>query len=148
MDNVCFLDWQLTRFASPAMDLYHILLTSTDKELRDTEYRNLLHHYHRTLTMAIKKLGSDPDVFTRNDLDSQLKKSGPFGIIIATFMIQLMLADSKDISDLDELSECLRNNEKPDLVKEMDETTQLIYNKRIQDVVGDLFSLGLYAKRK
>lgn len=57
-------------------------------------------------------------------------------------MIQIVLAKSEDIPNIDELSKRVVSNEgSVDIVSGFDEETQLVYNKRINDVVGDLIDL-------
>lgn len=145
---MCFLDWQISRFVSPVIDLHHIIFTSTDKPLRDKEYKRLLDHYHLTLTRSIEKLGSDSNVFSRHDFDEHLRKFGSFAVIASIFNAPISMADSKDIPDLDNFSECLENDEKAVLVQDFGEATQLVYSKRVRDLVGDMYELGFCVKAK
>lgn len=145
-DGVCFLDWQLVRFGSPVIDLYNIIFTSTDKALRDKEYKSLLDHYHHTLTKSIEKLGSSPDLFTRRDFDEQLKKFATWAVFISVHMLPVALADSRDIPDMDDYSANADNDKRADIVPEFDEATQLIYSKRVRGFVGDTYDLGYYLK--
>lgn len=141
MDGVCFLDWQLARFASPVLDLYDIIFTATDKPLRDKEYKNLLDCYHQTFTKTIKILGSDPEIFTRRHFDEHLKKFAPWAIINSVVMTIITFAEAKDVADMDDVSTRLSNDENASWVKEFDEATKLRYTKRMQDHVADIYGL-------
>lgn len=133
----------MSRYGSPVLDLHHILFTSTDKELRDKEYENLLKQYHTVLSATINKLGSDANtLYPYKIFANDLRKFGRFAFVISVLMIQIVLAKSEDIPNIDELSKRVVSNEgSVDIVSGFDEETQLVYNKRINDVVGDLIDL-------
>lgn len=142
------MDWQLTRFTSPVIDLHHIIFTSTDKALRDKEYQNILDHYYSTLTRAIKRLGSPADLFSRRDFDEHLRRFGVWPMTVSMFMLLITLADSEDVPDLDELCERLDSQEKSELVTKFSAETQIVYTKRVRDLVNDMYNLKLYTMKK
>lgn len=146
MSKICIVDWQISRYCSPSLDLLYFLFAATDKQTRDKEYDNLLHLYYSSLADMVTKLGSDPEkLFTFDDLKNQLKKCGKFAFLMAPILVQVMMADAKDVPDLDDLSENVaRNDGNLSLVKGYDSDTQAIYNKRIRDVVGDMVDSGIY----
>lgn len=146
LEDVCFVDWQIIRYCSPALDLLYNIFTSTDGEFRKKEYQNLLKHYHHTLSAAITKLGSNPrKLFTLADLQYHMKKFGKYAFLMCPLLIGVMLADPKDIPDLDALSEELANEtDNLELVRGFDEETQRKYEIRIRDLVADLVELGYY----
>lgn len=131
---MCLLDWQHARFASPAIDVLHVIFTSTDKQLRDKEYANLLDHYYRTLTENIARLGGNPLAFSRRNFDEQLREFGKLAIIIALFMIQVIFESKMGAPDSDRSN----NNAFSTLVNDEG------YRQRIQDVVKDMHDLGFY----
>lgn len=144
MDDICFLDWQTSRFVSPVFDFYHIISTSTDKTLRDKEYKNLLNHYYLTLSSSIKMLGSDTNLFSRSDFDEHLKKFGSWAVIISVFSLFIQFADPESMADMDDLSERLKNNS--ELGVKLNEATKNEYTERMQYLVGDFYDWGLYVK--
>lgn len=133
----------MSRYGSPVLDLHHFLFTSTDKELRDKEYANLLKHYHTVLTATINKLGSDANtLYPYKVFTNDLRKFGKYAFVLSALMVQIMLAKSENIPDINELSKRVVNNEgSVDIVSGFDEETQLVYNKRMSDIVGDLIDL-------
>lgn len=140
------MDWQISRFASPVFDIHEIIFTATEKPLRDREYKKLMNHYYLTLTEAIKKMGGDAAAFKRCDFDDHLRKFGPWAVIVSLYKTVVALASSKDIPDLDDLSESMGKDGNNSLVKTFDEDVLLIYSKRARELVGDLYDLGYYAK--
>lgn len=109
--------------------------------LRDEEYNNLM-DYHHAVTEAIVKLGSSPDLFTRHDFDEQLNKFAPWMLFIAVHMLPVILADSKDVPDMDNYSENVGNDKRADIVPEFKEAAQLIHSERVRDLVGDTYDLS------
>lgn len=142
--DLCLVDWQLCRYGSPTLDLYTHIFTSTERELRQPEYENLLKHYYNSLSTIVTKLGSDLDkLFTYDDLQHEMKRFAKFGFLIGTMMTQMITADADDISDLNEFSENISKNEGAvNMFNELSEKSQRLYVKRINDILGDLVDLG------
>lgn len=54
--NVSFIDWQITRYASPITDLVFYLFCCVTKELRDKHYDKFLRTYHQSLSDFLQRL--------------------------------------------------------------------------------------------
>lgn len=147
-EDICLLDWQVIRYASPVIDLLYNIFTSTDQALRDKEYDNLLQLYYKSLSRTIKLLGSNPDeLFTFDDLQSELKKYGIYALLMAPMLLQISQADSSDITNLDDMCDKMANGELEEntsLVKTLSETSQLEFERRLAGVVEDILKLGYY----
>lgn len=48
--KVCFIDWQMTRYASPALDIVYYIFLCTTRELRGRNYNIYLRTYHDSLS--------------------------------------------------------------------------------------------------
>lgn len=53
--EIYLIDWQLSRVASPIIDVIYFIFLSTTKELRDIHYDNLLKVYHDSLSAHIQR---------------------------------------------------------------------------------------------
>lgn len=53
--KICFIDWQLSRHASPAIDFIYFVFFCTTKEMRDIHYEHLLKTYHNSLSAHIRR---------------------------------------------------------------------------------------------
>lgn len=83
---------------SPAADISFFLLSSTDKELRDQYYDQLINIYYDELCKIIQRCGSDPSaLFSRNNLNDQLRRFGKEGLTMAPFLTELMVANESDM---------------------------------------------------
>lgn len=147
-EDIRLLDWQVIRYGSPAIDLVYNLFTSTDKTLRDKEYNNLLQLYHSSLSKTVKLLGSNPDeLFTFDDLQSELKRCGNYALMLAPLLIQISQASSSEVTNLDEMCDKMAEGEDTQgLITGLSESGQLEYERRLNDVVEDVIKLGYYHK--
>lgn len=129
--------------------MYNIF-TTTDKAFRDKEYDNLIHLYYQSLSKTIKLLGSNPEkLFSFNDLQNELKNCGEYTLILTPVVIQVSQADPSDLTDLDDLCDNLAdgaNSKKIDFTGDLSEKSQLVYERRINDLVEDIVRLGYLQK--
>lgn len=143
-----FVDWQISRYCPPVLDVLYTIFSATDKQFRKQHYDKLLKTYYSSLSETIRKLGSDPNkLYTYENFQSQLRKFGEFALLCAPLIIQLRVAGAKDIGNLDEYAEAIEHGEEADLLKPYDEQTQSEYSTLINDLVTDLVDYG-YVKLK
>lgn len=139
------MDWQ-SRFQSPALDLHDVLFTTSDKIFRDHHYKNLIRHYHNTLSESIRRLGSDPEkLFTYADLEAELRKTGNYPMIISIITTLLVIPPSEHIPDLDKPNRDSAGNDEADHTYDpFDEATQQRYRERINGLFTDFIAYGFY----
>lgn len=53
--EICLLDWQISRYSSPIIDIVYYIFCCTTKELRDAHYDEFLQIYHKNLTAHIER---------------------------------------------------------------------------------------------
>lgn len=148
VDDIRILDWQIIRYASPAIDLHYNLFTSTDKALRDKEYEQLLNSYHKSLSRTVRLLGSNPnELFTFDNLKDELKRCGNYILLMAPVLLSISLANSSQISNIDEMLEsAIKGDSKPDLITSFNDEARLEFDRRINQVFEDVVRLGYYQK--
>lgn len=144
-EDIRCLDWQGIQYASPAIDLLYNIFTSTDKALRDKEYDNMLKYYHQSLCETVKSLGSNPDeLFTLDNLKDELGKCGNYALIMAPMLLQNSLADSSEITNLDEMFD--EDEFTPELISGLSGQGKLEYDRRLNEVFEDICNLGYYRR--
>lgn len=142
------MDFQLSRYSPPVLDLLYNIFSSTDKQFRAKNYDELLKTYYSSLSSIIEKLGSDPKkLYSFENLQAQLRKYGEFALLCGPMVIQIKVANAKDIGNLDEYAELVEKGIEADLVNKYDEETQMEYSTLINDLVTDLVNYG-YVKCK
>lgn len=53
--EISLLDWQISRFSSPIIDIVYYMFCCTTKELRDDHYEECLNIYHESLSAHIRR---------------------------------------------------------------------------------------------
>lgn len=75
------IDFQLSRCASPVLDLSFIIYACTSQELRLKHYDELLKYYYQVLSTQIREMGSDPDkVYSWDVFMNEIKRYSYFGL--------------------------------------------------------------------
>lgn len=140
------MDWQQARYGSLALDLLYNIFSSTDKALRDEEYVNLLRIYFESLTKTVTLLGTNIDrMFTFEELEGELKRCGNFVLIMAPVLIYGSSAhQTNDLSNT--LDEELKAENGQSSMAILNVEAQLEYDRRLNEVVEDILSLGYYHK--
>lgn len=54
--KTCLIDWQMSRYASPALDIAYYIFISTKRELRGRNYNIYLKTYHDSLSNHLIRL--------------------------------------------------------------------------------------------
>lgn len=149
-DNIKFIDYQISRYVSPVLDLVYFIFASTDKPFRDEHYDELLSIYHNSLSKFLKRLGEDPEqVFSFEEFQKQLKKYGRFGMPMALMLIPMITTQAKDLPDFDRMAELMEEFTKGDQMS--DEAKQVMeaslqsakrVGARTRDVATDMVRLG------
>jgi thiamine kinase-like enzyme len=108
-DKLCLIDFQMSRYGSPALDLSFFLLRYHTKEAGHN-YRELLRVYHDALKEFLMELGSNADeLFPFSALEEEMQKYSAFGMAMALICIPGTMSeatgfvdddDSKDASDI------------------------------------------------
>lgn len=87
-DEMRFLDFQQTRYASPAVDIGRLLFVGTDRMTREAHRHDLLRCYHDSLSETVSRLGSDVEqLLPFCALEPQLKHCAP--LTISTALLNL-----------------------------------------------------------
>ncbi|CAG9824036.1 unnamed protein product [Phaedon cochleariae] len=138
--SVRIIDWQLSKLASPAMDLSYFFLVHSPKEVL-YDYEKYLKLYHETLSKNLREFSCDPEkVFPYSVLLEHWKKRACLGVYTAFSIVKIMLCDSEDAPDLDEVVEGGK-----DLMEifNFSPKDDGVYRTRIRDLVEFSIKTGL-----
>lgn len=92
---------------------------------------------------SIRASGSDPDaLFPEAELQRQLRQFGVFGVVMSLLMVGAILADSSEISDLEEMAAKISRGESPGLMTHLSEEKAKKYAQKIADVLADARQYG------
>lgn len=133
----------MCRYASPVVDILHIIFTSTDTQFRAREYHNLIRCYYDSLSSTIRQLGSDPErVFSFDDLQNELKRCGKVAALIAPYMLRVILAQPKDIRNYDQMNDADKEAKENKNHYQLDDGADIAFRERFSAIVADLISYG------
>lgn len=91
------------------------------------------------MSTLLTKLGSDPKkLFPFDELKSQLKQFGVYGVIMTPILLQVIVSDPKNIVDMNSIDE---NTTDLDLAT-IDDSSKIIFRERVSDALQDAMKLG------
>ncbi|XP_060532510.1 uncharacterized protein LOC132705721 [Cylas formicarius] len=125
--KVVMLDFQISKLASPVLDLaYHIcaVIAPTDS----ANLKELLGIYYRSLSDYLRQLGSNPDIaFPYSSLIEQWRKYSLIGIFFVGMVLPIILLDKSDAMNVEDFDE----NTFMDLTKKVQGKHKTQLNERI-----------------
>ncbi|XP_034244156.1 uncharacterized protein LOC117646916 [Thrips palmi] len=107
----CLIDFQIVRYAWPAPDLAIILLTTTEKKLRDEHWASLMRQYHDELQSTLRAGGiEDPDsVYPWHMFQKHMQRASRMAIgLVASFVHAF--TDTSAIKDVQNTLADVTNN--------------------------------------
>ncbi|KAF2901783.1 hypothetical protein ILUMI_04399 [Ignelater luminosus] len=95
--GICFIDFQLTRLASPAFDVVHFFYTCASKEiLKDFQIYQRI--YYESFSQHLKTLGSNADsLYSFSAFVNHWKKYATFGLFFSSLEHHAMLSEEDEI---------------------------------------------------
>lgn len=146
--KVCLIDWQLSEFGSPALDVACYLFCSLGPKLRNEHFDDFIDIYYDSLESTLNKLGSDArKLFTYDNLQDQLRKFSKYTMYLAPIMIGIMTTDTNNVPDVNEMVHRLElltkdptaNVKLDDFFEEND-----VYRYRMSNMIRDLVRMGFW----
>lgn len=131
----------MVHFASPSLDLHYNIFLSTDKQLRDAHYDDLLRLYYDQLSTNIRRMGSDPDaLYSYDNFLEGLKACGNFAYLPIPNMLLLSIVRADELGDIKNFTESTESS----AVQNLSPASELEYKTRLTDIVNDLERLGYF----
>lgn len=91
-----FVDFQLSRFGSLALDLSYLLYNSCVKSILDAHWDNFMDAYVEELNSTLKSMGANKSKITRHQVDEEMKRFARFGITGALMAIPFFVTPTED----------------------------------------------------
>lgn len=92
--DVKFIDFQISQWTSPAIDLIYIFFTSCQPEVIVAEWDNLIKFYHEEFTAAMKVLQCQTKVPSLEEFNKDLTRRAIIGVVYITETLATSKADS------------------------------------------------------
>jgi hypothetical protein len=104
-DQIRFIDFQMSRYSTPALDLQYFIYSSLSEPVRYEYTEHLLEVYHTELRDTLKALGCDHHVYTIEQLKKEYEDASFYGLITACTVLTIVLADPAEAFDMEKMTE-------------------------------------------
>ncbi|XP_034252220.1 uncharacterized protein LOC117651857 [Thrips palmi] len=141
----CLIDFQTARFSHTALDLGTLLLSCTEKAMRDRHWDDLLKHYHTVLQNTLRDAGiKDPDtVYSWDQFVARLGDMAGFGLFLTPLLVHGMGADEEQVKELQSSCATVLSEDDPAAtagVFKIKWTSEV--RRRVGDVIDDVMRWG------
>lgn len=135
-----FIDFQLTRYGSPINDLYTLLLSSTNLDIKLKHFDYFIKYYHDNLIECLKLLKYPKKLPNVKELHIALLKYGTFAMNTITSHLSIVLLDPTKAADISNL---ISNTEEGISFKKAMYTNPR-YRKHIETLLPWLYNRGAF----
>ena len=140
-ESIVLIDWQISRYCSPVIDLVYFMFICSDQGLRVKHWDELLGIYHRSMRELLEQVGVDSMAqFPITALMRHLKKFGKFGVVMAIFVVPMLQMKGEDLPDMDFMAENMKDLDPAvmeEMMKKFANQQAPGVNIRLRDVVKD-----------
>ncbi|CAH2098087.1 unnamed protein product [Euphydryas editha] len=141
--QLCFLDFQAMRYASPVTDIMYFLYLCTDSTFRTKYFEDLKLAYYNTLESFLKKFDIEANnMYPKEEFHKDITEMLPYGLLIA--LIELRIVTTTPDEELNSYDSEVNLNSNEDNKTEPDGKN--LYEMRVNDLVDDSVNSGVLDK--
>lgn len=137
--DIIFIDYQVVFWSSPCYDLIYFFAASTEPDLKQTAFDDLILCYHEELVKNLKKLNYSKKIPSLRDLYIDILKRGFIGAPLAFKALPFMfLAPREDanidniVADAGDIRNAMFNS--PVYVRQLEEWFKFLEKKGLLDI--------------
>ncbi|XP_065366619.1 uncharacterized protein LOC135959585 [Calliphora vicina] len=139
INQIRFVDFQMCKWASPAMDLWELIICSVESNLRIRNFDLFIRIYHTHLLKSLKFLKYEKPMPLLSDLHISMLRHGFWGYFTSfTHLVMILLPSDKEASLL-KLMQPSEDGEK----FRMKAFTNPLYVRAILDILPFLYRRGI-----
>ena len=101
LQEVLFLDFQLSYFGSPGVDLNYLLYGSVQDKVRETSMKDLIYEYHTELSVALENLNYKQNCPTLQDIHEEISKTAFHAVNTALCLVPLSMVSNEESAEMD-----------------------------------------------
>jgi hypothetical protein len=134
------LDWQISKYSSPILDLSYFLFACISKEdIEDLD--EILRLYHKSLSSHLQRMGADSKkLYPLDTFLKDWKKFGRFGASMSSLLFKVCATDSDEVIDF---TDAVENGGDVGAVFSYDVKDKTSYKNRARHVVKYVVENGL-----
>lgn len=138
--QLCFLDFQAMRYASPVTDIMYFLYLCTDSTFRANHFEDLKLAYYKTLKSFLRKFDIDVNnVYPKEEFHKDIHEMLPYGLLIA--LVELRIVTTTHEDEINSYGSEVNIDTYEDSKREPNSTK--LYEMRVNDVVNDSVKSGV-----
>ncbi|XP_075982235.1 uncharacterized protein LOC142980627 [Anticarsia gemmatalis] len=144
--DTILIDYQLSRNASPAYDLFYMILNCTDHETRKKHFNEWIDYYHEELEKSLSYHGLKVNfVYPRDRLDTDLMRYGRLMFGLCVFLANMLIRKPEDAAKVQELMKSEDVFDRPEEfgVGNLDVDSRNRFKNRISGIISTLQEFGL-----
>lgn len=88
--DVIFVDYQMSYYSSPGIDLNYFINTSPHNEIRESQIDEILHVYYENFSAILKSLGVK-HIPSMNDVRNEIERCEYYGLMAALGILPLVV---------------------------------------------------------
>lgn len=142
VQQTLFVDFQICKWGTPAQDLWYVITTSVDLDIKVNEFDHFIQMYHKRLVECLKLLKYSKSIPTLKDLHIMMLKYGYWGVFTANSVCSAILYPSDKDANMDNMMKPGPEGDKfrhkaftnPIYVKAMKQFYPFLDNKGLFDV--------------
>ncbi|XP_059482611.1 uncharacterized protein LOC132200863 [Neocloeon triangulifer] len=147
------VDFQISRCASPVLDLLYFLFTSTNQALRRAHMFDLLEHYLREgkRALALRGVTDPPPSYFYSSVDELHKdilRAKACGFLFACVVLPIVIADESQVPTEEEIGEFGNMLNDPDANPFAKMYSGPAFCSRMKELLDDFDDMGFFAECK
>lgn len=88
IESIQLIDWQISQWNNPVMDLHYMLNTSTTRDTRTQHTEEILRHYHSTFTAATGAMSTPVPNWNWEQFKAEYERTSLVGFLMGMCLIQ------------------------------------------------------------
>lgn len=138
--QLCFLDFQAMRYASPVTDIIYFLYLCTDSTFRTKYFEDLKVAYYNKLESFLRKFDIDVNnVYPKEEFNKDINEMLPYGLLAA--LVELRIVTTTHEDEVNSYGSEVNIDTYEDSKREPNSAK--LYEVRVNDVVNDSVKSGV-----
>uniref|UniRef100_A0A182LUE8 CHK kinase-like domain-containing protein n=1 Tax=Anopheles culicifacies TaxID=139723 RepID=A0A182LUE8_9DIPT len=141
--DILLIDYQLSFWSSPAIDLLYFIMTSVNGDLKLSQMNYMIEYYHGQLVESLTFLGYTGKVPLLKELHSDITAHHLFGLMICFSVLPICLMEKTDDASMDLMLDQgdagtafkLKMYNNPAYVKQMEQILDYFYDRGVMDIL-------------
>lgn len=137
VSDVKFVDLQISRYGSPAIDILHFLYSSLQPGISEAHYNDILQVYHESLTKTLYKLAPTAPKIMLKDVITEVETHAMYGMFMGFLLLPAVTAETAAIN-----MDSVDNNVSQEFLDKAECNLTANYEQRVRNMVLEFIARG------